>query len=1053
MKPPTPATRFAFLLALVLIGTATAARAATVDQYGNIHRTDIDMIASNYESARAQWGSPYQAPNVTIDRALIDRYEKWKNADRAKFDAEMATVRQRNEDVLARQRASRARESAQVSDANARTSAAGRLAAAYTVAKLSGDESACVAVSLAMLNRLSSKDDSWWPGLPSDPCDPLVSIRTGRGAELGWVWSAALGSLLGLERIDYIDLGEFNRPSPSPSGAMNRALGFFLEVNATPLGKAATTDATRAHRAIAADALHSLATAGANRDASLVLDPSVAALVRRLQRDAAPLALSAEAAQLVERTLRAGGGNALDPHWIRLAGPAPAPGAGTSAAPPTPIDPRALPALGRSLVPSASHLNRFLLSLRADAAPRPPWLDDPATAKTFRGLVEGNLASLRTQLDPQADSFERNLPDAAGLNLNLVLNPPPRLAEKLAAWETHLGEFSRDPRALAPQIIVDAMEGSAEAFLVHELAYQQITGDFPPAEKSWPALDQLARHPRASSMKPGERITAAWGMIAHQGGRPFAPAEKKLLEKLLGTRPDPALTELQRVNRLSLLALAGYDADRLQAEAIGAARAKLSSPHAAQLFQIVYGTRIPHLLALKQPTAAEIDATLRELLDDTRAYEAIHHKGFLPPERHHAAIAALIDRRRQLDGRYPEHERSKKIADFRLPAPNAPDFDEGLKWLHRAAWDEIQESSFNHVGLDRLAQVLIASGASKEASYAYQHVLNARHPRWWASAPNFDNSAQGNFPGTRPDPRLHLRIALRQRAEELAATLVQMRHEPDRKSLNLEDVRRLAVDSAARPPAPAAQLLGRDLALGGLGTRALLELLARHRTADELTDSSSAPFTAWFASLAHQPAALPATTIIDRLAAVALNDGVDLPCRRAAALGLAAATEAVFHDDADSIGSLAWRRHALALLARHADKLPLDTDDWPDALKPHAGKFLSARVAWELSRLDAPALPPAERAAPLVKNLGPLAAALAFLARTDLAVNPDLPNSTPRQILLEPDSAFSPALLRAASALPDQEPLIARYLDSSAPRVASDWLVLAAGRIWPASKP
>ena len=602
-------------------------------------------------------------------------------------------------------------------------------------------------------------------------------------------------------------------------------------------------------------------------------------------------------------------------------------------------------------------------------------------------------------------------------------------------------------RVCAPQIILDHAAGSPEAVWAIDIANKFINdtwGD--PSEEQWPVLDRLARN-HFQLLSPGVKICAALAIVHLHAGRPLSAADKALVERLVLNSNPTNKGHLLGVIKVIWLGLGSPEV--AEDFAFKAVREEPEGTFAKKLLEVGVALRISRLQAAARPDSAQFDQALPELIDDMTKVAKGNGSTFDPWGELAPTLAWLIDRRRQLDGRYPANEYSAAIAKFQLPARGAPSYERSLRELLNMARAERLTSVFNRTGVEALGQAAVGGNGDKEVARLLWDSASTEYPRWWRPN-NKDQYGYEKWPGSYNDSRLNLRFALHERADALAACFLWLRHAPENDLVKLSHrVVELAIENSGKQRLPGTQLLGRDLALGGLGTRALLalhelqptEIDLQHTTLNEKAES-------WALGVAALPAALPPKAVLDQLAAIAIDEKKSAAVRRAVTLGLGAATEAVFHDAADSIGSIAWRRHALGLLARHAEKIPVDTTGWPENLVPHAGKFLTARVAWELSRLDAPALPPAERAAPLVKELGPLAASLAFLARTEFTTSAKLPATVERQLLLEPDPDFAPALLRAASTLPDQEPLIARYLGAGAPKNSTEWSKLAEGRSW-----
>ncbi|MEY2880033.1 MAG: hypothetical protein RLZZ15_2413 [Verrucomicrobiota bacterium] len=970
---------------------------------------------------------------------LYEEEDRW----RQKLGAELDAVKER-------QRLASAAKNAGIAEGNRQAAVFREKYEKRDAAFRAGDEQT---ILTGIREHLADKRTS-----PAGELPPLFTFYTGKlGAALRSIKnpSLALRPWQGLWATTlsafHDDIPDVFLSSEDVLGDSPLALQHSLAVFCAAAGHSLPADATElaAQRrefaaAISAAMLNSLAAAPPAAPGAPFprLPVALAALARRAHRNNPDVAPNPAALAVIDRARTSPSTGEFDLHFVVRAGAAPthAPRADRAV---NAIDLEAFRALAAIQLSGPGKNLELLRRLRPDGPARPAWLDDRPTNSAFKWCVD--LRIRQDQADTAhysakllADYGVRPLQEMLRRNLDLVVAPPaPDTLEKLRRWSATLAAFRRDPAAHALRLLLDSGEGSPDSYV----AYDDALAILPrlDAEKfsdpDTAHLEQLARrHPHLLTA-PALRITAAYRLRAPGPNSELADSDRTVLTTLIGATADPALNSTQRARRLEILGerLGQHRAaaDGLLAEA--AATPTLDDACAFADLALRYRTaELTAGSALSPARAESLLAQFHREIGDLAGDKARHFSRSTP----NLIIPYTIEALRRTGTPF-------------TPAAAAPaEKSAPLAALADFARAESAASYHHNAGLELLGREVIRTQAAPDAVAALFARATAK-PLWW-----------GPNEWTAGDPvdfgRWELRLTRRLRAEALAAHLLARRTPLAASSGQTDhDLRSLLHTLADDRPVLDWPLAGRDLAVGGLATRALLDFERAHPGAQP----NESNFPAWLARVDQLPAALPPGEMIALLATAAAGDpGKNLRPSTAAASALAAAAEPALASEPDFAGTRATRELALESLARLIGRFPPD-DTWPAGLPAlHRADFLRARVLWEQSRAAAPDATPADRARQLTGHaklllaaakLGPRAAALAFAARVDPK------NPVFRQLYHEPDPEFAPALLRAASEtdVPDRAKLLARLEAGDSPETPTHWLALLAGKNWPASQP
>ena len=1048
-----------FRIPHLLLSLATVARlpAPHLDYRGVVSYSESEKVQMRNEASAAAARSSYSTTSV-FNNPWTSRpsggWIEWKPTpveDDSKRRAEEAKQRAAEEQArLAKARAEERARQARIAKLDAEHAAIQK----HYAARSAGEESAFVASALEYLIGRPAIPELGTPtvGINREMAShQIAQITTGPNAPWAPVWTAALEVFAGGRPMGGIDRLDRTMLERHPDAALNLALAALLDAKAAP-GIHPNDYARFAPelRRLAAGVLHALATpAAAGEKPRPGLSRAVAALAVQAQRGTPGLPLSPAAVAFVERTLRAPGATGIDTQWVSFLGNAKAEAVAEPVT--TAPDFEGVAYVARATTTILDWLVHAVADLRpADAARRPRWLDDPAVGGLFRRLVENGLRNSLAQDSAQGDRRRSIL-----LGMRQLTAPmSPAEHEQFVAWLAHAHAYeqaSGQPRRdLAPQLLLDFIEGSPEARLLIKDPRTFIDEARVPPPPAWPALTQLARNHLSKLESPRLRLMAAHALIQSAGEKGLSAAEKGLLNNLLGPRPPADFTPAERILRMeAAVHLEGGEAGVIQA-ALNTARDKPGDPGVPHVLGFALWLRLQRLQLNAEPTVAEIDEVLG-LADQLRRVQGNVKDLETSRVDPGVAVAWLLELRRRIGGVSPPGPRDAKVADYVARF-------EGLKGRPLGgAWGDVlnlaveigeqRESSFaDRSALDALGRGLMLTKVEREVPGV---PTSAWADPWWVQSLALRNKSLA-----------HTRLAVRATAERLAGSLMSWRfnEKPTQfreRNRAGSEVRLILFKRGDAEPLPW-HLLGRDLALGGLATRALL--LAP--TLPDPLKSNDAAIQAWLTRVAELPLALPPAEVIDQLAARALDEKFSAEDRLNAALGLAAATEPVLRDAADTAGSLAWRRHALTLIARHADRLPIPGEQLREAglvldeiVRMVAPHLLRLRAAWELAKLDAPTQSPVERAATALKSWpeakgGEIAPYAAFVFATDLPQKIALPEKLDRQLMFDLDPSFAPALLRSAKELPRQDAFISAYLSGQRPKTSEDWFALLEGRLW-----
>ncbi|MBL9200743.1 MAG: hypothetical protein JNL39_09570 [Opitutaceae bacterium] len=1051
MKRPLPFSSAALLLTLA---TAPTLFAPHLDSRGVVSYSESEKAQMRNEASAAAARSTYSTSSASYNPwtsrpsggwieykppVITDSAEQRRAEEARQRAAEQARLAQERAEARARQ--------ARAAKHQAEQAAIDK----HYAARSAGEESAFVAQALEYLT-----------GRPAIPELGTAMVRINRelashqtaqitsGPNARWapVWTAALEVFAGGRPMGGIDRLDRTMLERHPDVAINLALAALLDAKAAP-GIHPNDYAKFApeFRRLAAGVLHTLATPpAAGERARPGLSRAVAALAVHAQRGAPGLPLSPAAAQLVEGTLRAAGATGLDPVWVTFLGNAKAePVAEPATAAP---DFEGVAYVARATTTLIDWLVPVVADLRPGAAaPRPRWLDEPATGGLFRRLVEHGLAGVDAQKPGNSD---RRL--SLRLALRQLIAPMSAQEDvRYRSWLARVRTYEETPeqhrRDIAPQILLDALEGSPEAQLLLADARKHLDVARVPPPPAWPALDALARNHLPRLESPRLQLTAAHALIQAAGGRELLTTEIRLLHNLIGPRMPGDFTPAERILRMEAMLHVSGEAGVIQA-ALNTAREKPDDPGAPHVLGFALWLRLQRLQLNAEPTVAEIDEVLA-LADQLRRVQGNVKDLETSRIDPGMAVAWLLELRRRCGGVGPPGPRAQEISW----AINR--FQDLRGGPLTAAWDTVynlvdyigneREGSFaDRAALDALGRGLMLTKVEREVPGL---PTSAWADPWWVQSLALRNKSLA-----------HTRFAVRATAERLASALMSWRFnaEPTKfreRNQAASEVGVILFKRGGAEPLPW-HLLGRDLALGGLATRALL--LAP--TLPDPLKSNDAAIKAWLERVAELPLALPPAAVIDQLAARALDEKFSAADRLNAALGLAAATEPVLRDAADTAGSIAWRKHALTLMAKHADRLPLPSEELKEAglvfeeVARLAGpRLLRLRVAWELTKIEAPEKSPVERAAAVLKGdpeAAELASYAAFVFATELPPKIVLPEKLERHLMFDPDPSLAPALLRAAPSPTQQEKLISAYLAGQRPKTTEDWFALLDNRAW-----
>lgn len=928
----------------------------------------------------------------------------------------------------------------------------------HVKAKFAGEENARVAEVLECLLGKPAIPEAGPPFRlhPEDASLHTSQIISGPNAHWAPLWTVGFEVFTGGRPLGGIDRLNREMMEQHPDVALNLAIAGLLDPRTTPaMHPNDRREYEPQFRRLAARALHRLATQPVDARPRQELARTTAALAVHAQATEPGLPLSPEAAQLVERVLRAPGAGPIDALWSTFLGKAAAQAAATPAT--APVELEALPHLIRGCTQQIDWILAAVAELKPEARDlRPAWLDDPELSALFRRLYQEGLASRNSRANP-----EKRRQALVGLE-QLVSPMSPEALTRFNQWVARARDFEDAPKdkrtVLAPQILLDALDGSPDASLHLAEARALIEKPHVPEPAEWPALDALARNHAPRLKSPRIELMAAIGLV--RAGGKLTGGEPKLLQALLGPRPPADFTADERVRRFELMPLLPAGVRGAIEAALATARATPSDPVLPRILAPALAHALQELAYTPEPTLEQIERALEVAVALGRAAPTASQR-HEDPRAPSLVIPYLLDLRRTHFPAYPTSPAGALVAKILEVHGTSSDLSQDsveylrpvlddLVKLARAERDGPPQQRTALDALGRLnARIYLHRGLSDQVQSIYE-----RPPTWWVR-----HGPNDTWPVDRHrHPADGYRIVLRDRAEMFALTLMAYfktgDDAPERAALK-DTIRRLAYSPAHG--LPAWELLGRDLGVGGLATRALLaEQLLEGPTGKNEGRGLTAPdaaagFERWLRAVGELVSRVPAHETIDELVQhiVEPTRFNDRYFRGLTVEGLANATEVVTHDAADTIGSASWRRYALGKVVQHAPRLTelvaLDRSGRMPAMMP---AFIVARAEWELSRIDQPKLTPLERARPIVARLGASATALAFMARTKVSGSYEPPISVERQFLLEPDPAFAPALIRAAEKLPDQETLIAAYLDNRFPQQSGDWLALSEGRYW-----
>jgi len=712
--------------------------------------------------------------------------------------------------------------------------------------------------------------------------------------------------------------------------------------------------------------------------------------------------------------------------------------------------------------------------------------------------VAFNLA-LAILLDPKASpmmhpddwrKFEREFRDLAARALHQIAQRPPdarpqlslaRAAAALAVRaQNSSGGLSLSPEAA--RLVQHTLNASGASGI--DTMWTTFLGNATARAVAMPAtnaldLDALPHLARGCTQRVGELLNAIVEL------RPNAPDQRprwldepainslfrRVFEDSLSSkhsRENPTERKRAELGLNQLLAygtqpdLSPVEREKRMQTVLNTLRQNPQDPALPGMLPFALAYALQDVTLTSEPSAAQIDTAI-EIAAAIGWLDPNVQKRYDDPRAPSFVIPYLLDLRRQHFPAYASGGATPMIARIaehfgetvQLAEDSAKDIRPALTELAALARTERSGSPQQRAALDALgffnSRIFLHHGVSELVQPIY-----SEPPGWWLRHWPTDRWPVGH--GRHPADGF--RIVLRDRAEMLALTLMAYFKTDDsaaRSSLKAT-IRKLVFSTDA--PVPAWELLGRDLAVGGLATRALLHEQSLDGTTGKsearglTAKDANAGFELWLKGVGDLISRVPATETIDEIVRHIEHNKhrsgvISFSFRQWTMEGLANAAEVVTHDTADTIGSAAWRRYALAQMIKLAPYISkVGIYDSTRKSGTELVDFFTARAEWEISKLDQPELSPIERAKPLVAKLGTNTAVLAFMARTDLTVRFESPKSVPRQLLFEPDPAFAPALLRAAASLPDQEPLITRYLKGEYPREEASWQKLAEGKSW-----
>lgn len=710
-----------------------------------------------------------------------------------------------------------------------------------------------------------------------------------------------------------------------------------------------------------------------------------------------------------------------------------------------------------ALCNSPAGLAQDLRRLRPKPEGFPSWFSSSNSIAMFRRFAELRIASFQSQtnqadayaielarrelkatLMPYTDEYYRqNALLPAGQSLNEFHTPE---YKHLMAWQKAAAEYTNAPFLMSPRIIADAAEGSPEAFQLLDDACNRIGFIDLDGNQAKMLAEVVKDHPEVF-VKPGARCQAAWAVTFEQKGKALTGKDAELVRDLIKLTPSEEQQDGAIVPLMKVLAFGFGEFEAaekagqtwLDASQKGGGKISLRRLVVADLTVSIrmmrWDWRELSNLELMRRCMSEIAAV---------AVAAKENKYVLPLQCDPAAnLPQLLERYRQLGGDYAV-SRTNEVAEFVGLVRDFRSTDHYPRFLAdlvKVSRREMLERPWSRQGLDALIAEATRDDAKPEALRALWSFY--QESPWWTQYRYVDENdfAEQNLNS----------FLLRWRAEGLAAGLLWLQKAPESERAELlPKIRKFATAKLLTIEMPAWFLVGRDYELGGIGTRLLLAQLERGEEAmstDLLTEDEIKTRALAMPAMEH------AWPIMNRLVGMITNDNSKPHQSQMAALALSMTAERVIAAEKDS-SSKTTRRQALDLIGTHLRRmLTSDNDCIPAGLREHHLAFCEARLKWEQARLADAGKPPAEIAAPIVRNLGPAAFALAYFARCDVAKE-DPMSAFNRCLMLEGDRAFSPALLRAAAIAPGGEALIARYLNGDYPRESEDWEKLVQGRSW-----
>lgn len=1009
--------------------------------------------------------------------ALIHNPDAWKSRDQLRKEAEMRAWRRQEEGRLAQIAAEKKAEQERLrarEEAKRKREAAAEAARLERVSEVfrrvqSGDYAACVAsVVEALTGRSASEPGKIDPSLktPRNAWEPITHLR-GEFADYAYHWAGALEVLVNKERREprYVPIPHlYDKPQ-----SIDTFLGLALNFAASDVGPNMAAEELRLFQNYVAAELNARLATPPPDWKGPQLTPALAALARRAQVHHPAIPFSPVVLAAIEQTLAdARSGKIADPllfHTLTYPTAAPVP---AGVVPVAPLDLRVrphLPSLWSCDASAATYIQRAhplytALALPPGGRGEFEWLSQPVAFDMLRYLY--HHARLTTRRELTAKSTVEEHAAALGLDAACALLERPPTAAVAAAWRQHAERLASLHESFLREgsiaILEDVAAGSPLAFL-HWGNAQVSTWVY--------AYDGvLLERFRALAIRAPHLFVNQYGcraVLRHLGpveALTIPPENHAAFASLLTRCAAEKLDEEEEFRLLRLRVLGLGDAATLaeiltRAEQAGDPALKL------RLLQLAVTVRAPDALDALFAAAGSIDSDDDKLPFLKFGLSTAMESTGTAPEKIRETLhllrgqtLRLSDRprdslERHLDTRnvIPSYLDLLRRAESPTRPGNLPHAATALRFYGNTLADNVAKlATGNHdEEFFQLSRFADEEARTSYANTAGREALAADLLRTEGGTPT-ELNALCTLLETPPDWFLFTRdtspTTSRIYAERLAARLLRVRlGEPDD-----EDRRTLAAAlTGARDNSapPLWGLLGRDLAAGGIATRFLLHL---HR---EFPAPGDQPidFASSLSRVANGPSLLSGKQIVRELTAAALGDAsLDRAPWPQAALALGNAAAPILRSELDLMESLKWRRAALAAIDEHAAKLPLTEETWPAAApKDQQAAALRARVRWELSRLDQPALAPAARAQPIVAGLGARAALVAFLF-------PANDNLTPaRQLLFEGDCDFGRALLAAADPklVPDRDELLRRFDALDLPQTAADWSTLLAGRAWP----